>query len=311
MTYSEAYDELAFYVNNGLSTSKTAFCTPNLVVANNSKFFIKLDGTNQFVKAETTLKFKLGEKNEKAMYWDDIVRDAVHISNGKWLTCVDFYKEKWGYLTLTKTKFDSNKIDLFDIFMVEECEHEDVPADEQYWMEQFGRLTQMKDCDQYEPAINFDSSYWCCSLGARINYLKSILPELEKEEKRKRFIASMSPEEREAFLQKEKEERIAAEAKRQAESAERLRQIQQAEADRIAKEKEKADKQNHRISQIVFWIVFIIITLEFLFSCSAWWEFILVSIGAAVVFKFRSTICEFLFKVISIFRERGFTGNKD
>lgn len=254
MEYIEAKKELRLIDSfNGLIS--TNICTQNLIITSTLKgqAYVKPVGSDEFVPAII--------KNDPNDIFTSLLSRARRISTGEWVTTeMDFSTRKTEcYVLHIKVKpYLTNEVDLSDVFEYEKIDVESLPDKELKMFKAYKNFTSVKEeILKNEPEPSFYSDYWTCSVNMRRDYLLKILPSLQKEyerEEKKRVreqkLASMSDEQRAAFLQEEAEKEAEAKAAEEAaKAAEKAAKAKAKKEREEARKKKKAEEEAQRAKE--------------------------------------------------------------
>lgn len=287
MTSKDVENELHFIRSNMDSSWLRCICTPNFIIRDVRDFYVKMSGTNQYLigtqyplRGLEDLEDNSPEKNEM-LDFNSYFHQAVHISNGEWLVG----SRHFGFycLQFVNKPITSCLVDLMDYIKVVPCRLEDLPSKERsIFLSMDEYMTNVSVLiKEPEPQTDFDMPNWSCTLQARINYLNAILPELKKKEAHDAWLASLSVEERSAYI---REEQRKEEAKREAIRKEEKEKRAAKEAEKLA---QKEKKKRKRKIMWGIWSVWALCLVFFTFNLGGfmeyeWYDYVLGFLGSAL-----------------------------
>lgn len=286
MTSNEINWELLFIESNFNSRLMgDRIYTPNLIVFSAEQFYVKVAGSDVYVKGVQSpmrglddLDNHSAEKDQMRLF-NTLIKGAVRISTGEWVagTKVNRFGGGLYYLKITNKPISSNRIDLMEYIKLIPCELESLPSEEQDIINTYGDLKGRNDYQELEPKTNFETPNWTCSVRMRVSYLKEKLTELKKEEEHQAWLKSLSEEERNSYFEEERRKKEA--QKEQVRNAAKKKEEEKnAEQKRI--------KRNKRIV-IASWILWLLCLIFFTFDpfdlmYFEWYEYVLGFLGSAV-----------------------------
>lgn len=244
MTYAEAKDEFDKLNKIGSIVLQHCICTPHLIAVDFDCFYVKPKGFDHFIVGvppfkKVDLGFELTPEKSQILGFEEKLRGSKQISNGEWATG-STSPLRGLFIMEVSNDIPSANIDLRDYIKFKPCDSSDFQSRD---LENTG--FSLRPTDKYAPKPDFEYPNWICTGMQRILYLHdTLLPKLRKEAQdaieRQILLATMTEEQRNAFLDEER---------KQEEGKKRIEETKKAEQECIIEENAKEVEQKRIVQQ--------------------------------------------------------------